>query len=183
MVEGKRYSGVAMALHWIIAIAVIAIWRIAEAAEHAGTREESAAIMVHHKALGITVLVLTLIRLAWRLSHKAPPLPDNYASWERVLARSVHVIFYVMLIGLPLGAWLATSFYGSTIDYWGLFTVPALPVGENPDAGKAIFGLHKTGGSILIYLIGLHILGALKHMVVDKDGTLWRMLPFGPPRN
>ncbi|WP_128892254.1 cytochrome b [Erythrobacter sp. HKB08] len=180
MAEGQtRYSLGAMAFHWIIAIAVIWNWRIAENAEHAASREAAGAIMADHKALGITILLLTLGRLAWRLTHKVPPLPSTLANWERVLARTVHVIFYVMLIGLPIGGWLASSFYGKGIDMWGLFTWPALPVGENADTGKAIFELHGTGGSILIYLIGLHILGALKHTFFDKAGGIFRMLPFG----
>ncbi len=81
-----------------------------------------------------------------------------------------------------MGGWLATSYYGQAVDVFGLFTLPALPVGENPDIGEAIFELHGTGGKAMLILIGLHILGALKHMVFDRDGNLWRMLPFGTPK-
>ncbi|GAA4035129.1 cytochrome b [Parerythrobacter jejuensis] len=175
----SKYSTGAMIFHWVIAVAVIVNWRFAEAAEHAATRELAAPIWANHKALGITILVLTLARLAWRLTHKVPPLPDTMKSWERVLSRTVHVIFYAMLIGLPIGGWLGSSYFGGGVDVFGLFSLPALPVGENPDAGKAIFGFHSTGGEILIYLIGLHILGALKHTFIDKSGGLSRMLPFG----
>lgn len=173
-----RYSRGAMLFHWVIAIAVIANWRIAEAAEHA-TRAEASWWWGQHKALGITILLLTLGRLAWRMTHKLPALPHTYASWERILARTTHALFYVLLIGLPLGGWLANSYFGNTIDMFGLFTWPALPVGENAEAGKAIFGFHGTGGEVLLILIGLHILGALKHTFIDKDGGIFRMLPFG----
>jgi cytochrome b561 len=84
-----------------------------------------------------------------------------------------------LLIGLPIGGWLATSYFGRGVDMWGMFTVPAIPVGNSPEMGKSIIGLHYTGGEVLIYLIGLHILGALKHTFWDKDGTLFKMLPFG----
>ncbi|WP_435418092.1 cytochrome b [Parerythrobacter aurantius] len=174
----SRYSGVAMAFHWIIALLVIVNWRIAEAAEHASEIDE-AALVGNHKAIGITILVLTLGRLAWRLGHKPPPFPDTMAGWEKALARTVHVVFYVMLVGLPLGGWLAGSFAGRDISYFGAFVIPALPVGENFDLAKAIIGFHKTGGEIMIYLIGLHILGALKHTFVDKSGGVARMLPWG----
>lgn len=173
-----RYSKGAMAFHWIIAIAVIANWRIAEAADHAA-KADAGAIWSYHKALGITILIFTLGRLAWRLTHKVPPLPNNYASWERILARGTHLLFYVLLIGLPLGGWLANSYFGNGVDMFGLFTWPALPVGEAKETGRAIFDLHKTGGEIMIYLIALHILGALKHTFFDKDGGIFRMLPFG----
>ena len=175
--SAKRYSIVAMIFHWVIAVAVIVNWRLAEAAEHASDAEK-AAIFGNHKALGITILLLTLGRLAWRLTHPVPPL-TGVASWERILARSVHVIFYVMLIGLPLGGWLASSYYGSGVDVFGIFTLPALPVGPDKEAGKAIFDLHATGGEIVIYLVGLHILGGLKHTFFDKNGGIFRMLPFG----
>lgn len=173
-----RYSVGAMIFHWVIAIAVIVNWRITEAAEHL-SRAEKVPLMDNHKALGITILVLTLGRLLWRLTHPVPPLPSKLANWERFLARSVHVIFYVLLIGLPIGGWLAVSFFGKGVEIFGLFSLPAIPVGENADAGKTIIGFHKTAGGIFIYLIALHILGALKHTFFDKTGVLWRMLPFG----
>lgn len=181
MQEAKRYSGVAMLLHWLIAVAVIVNWRIAEAAENL-PREEASAIMSNHFALGMTILILTVLRLAWRLVHRPPPLADTLAGWEKILARVTHTVFYVLLIGLPLGGWFAGSSFGSSIDMWGAFTIPALPVPENPELGKSVFELHATGGKAMLILIGLHILGALKHMFIDKDGNLWRMLPFGTPR-
>lgn len=173
-----RYSKGAMLFHWVIAIAVIANWRIAEAAEHA-EMPAKAEIFGYHKALGITILVLTIGRLLWRWSHPVPPLPSTLAKWEAALARTVHVIFYVLLIGLPVGGWLANSFAGRSVDMFGLFTIPPLPVGLNEALGKSIFDLHGLGGEIFIYLIALHILGALKHTFFDKNGGIFRMLPFG----
>ncbi len=174
----SRYSTGAMIFHWVIAVLVIVNWRIIEAAESASKAAE-AALVGNHKAIGITILVLTLVRLGWRLTHKVPPLPDTMAGWEKLLSRTVHVIFYVMLIGLPLGGWLAGSFAGRDISYFGAFTIPALPVGENSDLAKTIIGFHRTGGNIMLYLIALHILGALKHTFIDKSGGLARMLPWG----
>src|SRR5690349_19249266 len=90
----SRYSAVSMLFHWTIAIAVIVNWRIAEAAEHAEPAVRGA-IFANHKALGLTIFVLTLGRIAWRLTHPMPALPSNYAKWEWVLARTTHVLFYV----------------------------------------------------------------------------------------
>ena len=174
----RRYSIGAMIFHWVIAIAVIVNWRIAENAEHA-EMPEKAAIFADHKALGILILLLTVGRLLWRWTHPAPPFPSDLAKWEATLARAVHIIFYVLLIGLPLGGWFANSLAGREIDMFGLFTIPPLPVGDDPEAAKTIFGLHATGGSVFIYLIALHILGALKHTFFDKNGGIFRMLPFG----
>ena len=174
----SRYSSGAMIFHWVTAVAVITNWRLVEVAEHA-SKADQAYWMGHHKALGITILMLTLARLAWRLSHPVPPISTAVPQWQRVLARTIHILFYVLLIGLPLGGWLAMSYFGRGVDIWGLFTVPVLPVGSSPETGKSVIGLHKTGGEIMIYLIALHILGALKHTFWNKDGTLFKMLPFG----
>jgi cytochrome b561 len=176
-----RYSTGAILLHWAIAIAVIVNWRIAESAEHLPDAAR-AAVMANHMALGMTILLLTLLRLAWRLTHKPPPYASSLKPWERGLARIVHAIFYVLLIGLPLGGWLATSYYGVGVDIWGVFTVPRLPVGVNPDLGEGIFEAHAAGGTAMLVLIALHILGALKHQFFDKDGNIWRMLPWGTPK-
>lgn len=182
MTEGKRYSVVAMLLHWLIAVAVIVNWRLAEAAGETAVRADAFAYMGNHKSLGITILLLTLLRLGWRLVHRPLPLRESMAAWEKALARTLHVVFYVLLVGLPLGGWLAESYEGHAVDVWGLFTLPALPVGENEELSHTFEELHGTGGEIMLYLIGLHVLGMLKHMVIDKDGNLWRMLPFGTPR-
>jgi len=179
MSNHQRYSAVAMAFHWTIAVLVVWNWRLAENAEHTESIPEKIAIFADHKAIGITILALTLGRLAWRISHPVPPLPSTYANWERILARSTHVIFYILLLGLPIGGWLASSLAGREIDMFGLFTIGQLPFGDNEDLAKMISGFHKAGGNILLYLIGLHILGGLKHTFFDKDGGIFRMLPFG----
>ena len=177
--SARRYSIGAMIFHWVIAVAVIVNWRLAENAHHAQSPADRSAIFADHKALGILILALTVGRLLWRWTHPVPPLPSDLARWEKTLARVVHVVFYVLLIALPLGGWIANSLAGREIDMFGLFTIPALPVGDNPEAAKSIFSIHATGGSIFIYLIALHILGALKHTFFDKNGGIFRMLPFG----
>ncbi len=174
----RRYSGVAMAFHWAIAILVIMNWQIAERA-HDLEGPLRGTVMGYHKAWGMLILALSLGRLGWRLAHRPPPMPAHYAAWERVLAKTVHTIFYVLLIGLPLGGWYASSLGGRPVDFFGLFTIPTLPVAENKDLAGRIFDLHESGGMLLIYLAGLHLLGVVKHLVVDRDGELFRMLPFG----
>lgn len=174
----RRYSTGAMIFHWLIAILVIMNWRIAEAAEHLQGAEK-AAVFGYHKAWGMLILALTVGRLLWRWTHPVPPLPSDLRAWERTLARGVHIIFYILLIGLPIGGWLASSYGGRPIDFFGMFVIPALPVGENRELSKSIFEAHHTGGELFLYLIALHVLGALKHTFFDKNGGIFRMLPFG----
>jgi len=177
----SRYSIGAMVLHWAIAIAVIWDWRLADAAEHA-PRGQHFAVLQPHSALGMAILVLTVLRLAWRWTHKTPPLGAHLARWERLLAHTVHIIFYVLLVGLPLMAWIGTSMWDQPTDFFGLFTIPNLPVGGDRGLGHELQELHGTLGEIMLYLIVLHVLGALKHHFWDKDGDLYRMWPWGTPK-
>ncbi|MFA9200634.1 MAG: cytochrome b, partial [Cypionkella sp.] len=138
--EEHRYPGAAMLLHWAIAIAVIAQWRIAESAEHARSEAAGRAIMANHFSLGAVILVLVLLRLGWRAVQPNPPLARHLASWERVLSRTTHTLFYALLIALPLAGWLALSKYGSPVSVWDLVELPPLPVARDPAGAKAIFG-------------------------------------------
>jgi len=176
----KRYSGVAMLLHWLIFVGVIANWRIAEAGEHAATREAKSEIMANHFSIGVFILILILIRFAWRFVSPPPPLASHLASWEVWLAKITHTLFYVLLIVMPLAGWYAMSKYGAPVSVFGIFSLPPLPVEADPEGAKAIFGQHKTAGKALLILVAIHVLGALKHTFLDKDGNLYRMLPFGP---
>ena len=177
----NRYSGLAMLLHWAIAILVIVNWRIAEAAE--GLPDEARGeIMANHFSIGVTILVLILLRLAWRVMNPPPPLAAHLATWERVLAKTTHTLFYFLLIVMPLAGWTAMSSFGRGVSVWGLFELPPLPVSENMDRGRAIFEAHATAGTVLLVLIAIHVLGTLKHTLIDKDGNLFRMLPFGTPK-
>jgi len=177
---GRRYSAVAMILHWAIAIGVIVNWRIAEAAEHVPQAERGAA-MAPHFAIGMMILVLTVALLVWRLFHKPPPLGSHLATWERILAKGVHHLFYALLLVLPLLGWLGMSGYGQPINMFGIVW-PVLPVGFGKETGHEMFEVHGSIGGAMILLVGLHIIGALKHQFLDKDGELWKMLPFGTPK-
>lgn len=176
----QRYSTGAIILHWLIAVAVIVNWRIAENAEHLEGAARGAAL-APHKAIGISILVLTILRLVWRLAHKPPAFSEKMAGWEKMLASAVHIIFYVLLIGLPIGGWLASSYAGYPIDFFGLFNVPLFPVEKSMDQAEALMSFHTSGGELMLVLIGLHILGALKHSFIDKIPSLSRMW-FGGAR-
>lgn len=177
----KRYSAVAMLLHWAIAIAVIVNWRIAETA-HELPEAARGEVMSNHFALGMAILLLTVVRLVWRLINPPPPLGAHLQPWERTLARVTHLVFYILLIGLPLLGWIGMSGYKYAIDMYGLVW-PVLPVGFGEETGHEVLEVHATLGTAMLILIVLHVLGALKHTFYDKDGNLFRMLPFGNPRD
>lgn len=179
---GPRYPTAAMILHWLLAAGVIAQWRIAEAGEHASTEEAGREIMSNHFSLGVVLLVLVLLRLVVRFVQPNPPLAGHLAGWERAFSRTTHTLFYVLLIAMPIAGWIAMSKFGAPVDVWGVFTMPVLPLEADPEGAKAIFSLHATAGTVLLALTAIHILGTLKHTLLDRDGNLFRMLPFGTPK-
>lgn len=186
--QSSRYSTVAMILHWLIAALIIGNVALAWISDEV-PRSTAAGLMAWHKTLGISVLLLSVVRLAWRLTHKSPPFGDHLKAWERILARVVHWGFYVLMIGLPLTGWALVSasplIKVYPIDMFGLFHWPAIGPLANlpPDQMKAAHEtweeVHHLMAKVLIYgLIPLHILGALKHQFLDKDNELGRMIPF-----
>lgn len=178
-----KYSGFAMTLHWLVGIAVIVTWRIAEAAEHAPNREARGEIMGNHFALGVVIFTLVATRFIWRQMNPPPAPLASHAGWERKLAKANHLAMYTLLLVMPLAGWFAMSLYGSPISVWGVIAVPALPVAANEALGKEIFELHAIAGTTLLVLIAVHVLATLKHTLIDKDRTIFRMLPFGAVRD
>ena len=134
-----------------------------------------------HKSFGFIILGLSILRLIWRLMHKAPPLPDNLKPWERKAAKFTHVGFYAFIIGLPLSGWIMVSASTPKITTKifkkiKIADFPAIPRTE------AMETITKTAHEVLAYalavLIVLHIGAALKHHFVLKDNVLSRMLPW-----
>jgi len=185
---GGRYSGVSIALHWTIAALIVAQiplgWRMSELP----LGEAKFELFQLHKSVGLTILLLSLVRLAWRATHPAPPLPDPMRRWEKVFARATHVGFYVVMIATPLGGWVLVS--ASEFDVptllWGAIPVPHLPGFEamSPEAKKAVYERVAAGHGALAWLgvglLVLHVAGALKHHFINRDGVLQRMLPLVP---
>lgn len=174
-----KYSGLAMALHWLIAVLVIVTWQATVAAEAAPNREARSEIMGNHFALGVVIFSFVAIRLIWRLMNPPPAPVAGHAGWERTLSKVTHYAMYTLLLVMPLAGWFAMSSFDSAISVWGLFEVPKLPVPVNEALGEQIFEVHAVAGITLLVLIAVHVLATLKHTLIDKDGTIFRMLPFG----
>jgi cytochrome b561 len=173
---GSHYTRVAIWLHWLIGLAVIANIALAMLTEGL-PRETQRAAMDIHKALGITILALTVVRIAWRLGHRPPPLPAAIPAWQRLLGRITHGLFYVLLILLPLSGWVWMSAAGRPIDFFGLFAVPVI-VAPNEALADVMHDRHELLGLTMLALAAIHILAALKHQFVDRTGFIGRMNPF-----
>ncbi|MFN3668618.1 MAG: cytochrome b [Brevundimonas sp.] len=177
----NRYSTVSLILHWLIAALVVGQILLVMAAD-AAEGPAAGQWMGLHKSVGLSILVLTLGRLGWRIANPAIPLPDGTPRWQRLLARATHVLFYALLIGMPLVGWAASSAAGRDILWFGLFQWPLLPIGGGRETAGALMDMHELAAKGLYVLIALHVLGALKHQFVDRDNVLHRMIPWIPRR-
>lgn len=177
---GRRYSHGAILLHWLIALAIIGNWLLAHIAEDAPKAQHDI-MMGRHMAIGMTVLILSVLRVIWRLAHKPPPPNPDHRGWERLAASVVHKLFYVLMLGLPLSGYLMVQAYvgGMGVDMFGLFEFPGLPMAKNKGVNEAFHEMHEIFGTVMLVLFVLHVAGAWKHQLIDRDGTIFRMLPFG----
>ena len=177
-----RYTTLAIVLHWLIAAAIVL--QIVLSSRMDGPRTpESFAVTQLHKSIGVTVLLLSLLRLGWRLAHPMAPLPATMARWERRLSRIVHVGFYVIMIGMPLTGWIMVS--ASRVQLptllYGVFPWPNLPL-HDLAARQAWHSFGENGHGLLakaVYvLLAAHVAGALKHQLLSRDEpVLARMAP------
>ena len=177
----NRYSTVSLILHWVIALAVVA--QVALIMAHDATEGPLSREFVQtHKAVGLTILVLTLGRIGWRLANPLIALPVEMPKWERILSRGTQFLFYAVLLGMPLTGWLASSAAGRDISWFGLFQWPLLPIGGGREAAGQFMDVHEIVAKLLYVLILLHVAGALKHQFINRDNVLHRMIPIIPRR-
>jgi cytochrome b561 len=176
--EGERYSRVAMWFHWTIAALIIVNLLLGFLRDDV-SRETAASMMYYHKATGLTILGLSLARLAWRLTHRPPRFDPVLARWEVTLARIAHWLFYLFMILLPVTGWLVVSSgRGLPTDLFGLFAIPALPVSRSEDAHELWEEAHELLAWGMMALIALHVLGAAKHHLQGHRHLIGRMGPW-----
>lgn len=193
-VRRNSYDAVAIVLHWTIAFAILGNfalgWWMHHAIEVDETRTQAVNAYQLHKSIGLTVLLLSLLRLGWRLLHRPPPLPAGMPTWERFMAKITHWLFYVLMLGIPFSGWLyvSTQWHGEAALnvptlWFGLFEVPHLfGLNQLGDARREqLAGLtgetHEVLAFSMLFLVGLHVAAALKHQFISRDAVLGRMLP------
>lgn len=183
----KRYNTVAIILHWATALLIITLLALGSFMVNVKL-DFSTKISLYqlHKSLGFCVLFLSILRLMWRLNHRPPALPNELRPWEKYLAKATHILFYVLLIALPLSGWIRVS--GATFNiptlWFGTIPIPHIPYFEmlspaekkslEPVAQTTHFGLALS----MAGLLALHIAGALKHHFIDGQSIIHRMSPF-----
>ncbi len=190
-----RYTKTAVILHWLIAIGIFAMfalgWYMSELPKDAPKQiaydlfdwgiytwqlsEEASPRTFYfnlHKSIGVTLLGLIIIRVLWRITHRPPALLSSYKAWERKLATGTHHLLYLLMIAMPVSGLImaVSSKYG--VKWFGMDFIGGL---DNMPLREAFKEVHEVIGAIILLVLILHILGALKHQLIDKDDTMKRM--------
>ena len=179
-----RYTAVAQALHWLLAVGLTAMVVLGLTMAHASlSRMTQFKLYQLHKSIGITILIVALLRLLWRLTHRPPALPTHMPGWEKGAAHATHVVLYMLMIGLPLVGWamVSVSPFNLPTVLFGVVPWPHIP-GLSTIANKPFWEgvaklVHAYGAYLLIALVAMHALAALRHHFILRDDILARMVP------
>jgi cytochrome b561 len=172
-----RYGALAQIFHWVIAALIVTQFVLARMQEDLPLGGRKLALLARHKSVGMTILMLAILRLLWRLKSTPPALPSGMSRIEQIAARCTHLAFYVLLFAMPLTGWMMSSAKNYSVSWFGLFTWPNL-IGKNEAAFELLKTTHDTLSDVLFAIAVLHILAALKHHFWNRDDVLVRMLPF-----
>ncbi len=172
----SHYTKTAKALHWIIAVMILGLIGLGFYMHNLPISPSKLKLYSWHKWAGVTVFILALIRIVWRLGHKAPALPTTMTRLQQAGAHFGHLALYVLMVAIPLSGWVMSSAKGFRTVWFGILPLPDL-VSRDKVLGDQLLTLHLWLNISLIALLVVHILAALKHNFIDRDDILKRMLP------
>jgi cytochrome b561 len=170
------YTRTAKALHWLMAAMLFGQLGLGFYMSDLALSPLKLRLYSWHKWSGVTLCLLVLIRLAWRLTHRPPRLPEDMARAMQLAARVGHWLLYLLMIAIPLSGWLMSSAKGFQTVWFGVLPIPDL-IGKDKALGDLLESVHTGLNVCLVALIAVHIAAALKHHFVDRDDVLIRMLP------
>lgn len=173
--SSPRYSGPAIAAHWIIALLILAAFPLGVYMHDLPLSPNKLKLYSYHKWIGITVLLLFVPRLLWRITHR-PPAALPAPAWQHRIAELTHVLLYVLMFAVPLSGWLMSSAKGFQTVYFGVLPIPDM-LDKNKEIGDLLALVHKSLNLLFVAVLAGHIGAALKHHFIDKDDILTRMLP------
>jgi cytochrome b561 len=172
-----RYSRTAILFHWLIALLIIGAFTLGLVmTDIPGFTPAKLRYYSWHKWAGVTVMLLAVLRLLWRLKHRPPALPATMPAWQRGAAHGLHRLLYVFIFAVPLSGYFYTLAAGVPVVWFGLFKLPVL-IAKDPALAASLKNVHYWLTMSMAALVALHVLAALKHAIIDRDGTMRRMLP------
>ena len=172
-----HYTRTAVTLHWLIALLILVGLPLGLYMHDLPLSPHKLRLFSYHKWIGVTVFVLAVLRLSWRVTHRPPPLPDSMAAWERFAAEAVHYLLYALIFIIPITGWLMSSAKGFQTVWFGVLPLPDL-IGKNAELGDQLHEVHENLNYALLFLLLGHVGAALKHHFFQHDDILTRMSPF-----
>jgi cytochrome b561 len=169
------YGGTAVWLHWLVVALLVIQYSIGFLMPDIHRNEQPGAMMNLHISSGLLILALVLLRLFWRITHRVAP-EHSLPAWQRIASEGVHWLLYLLVLVTTLTGWTFASMRGWPISFFGLFPLPPL-VAEGSPTGHDIGELHQDIIWVLLAVIALHVVAALYHEFVRRDGVMDRMLP------
>lgn len=171
-----RYTATAKTLHWLMAVMIFGLLALGIYMHDLPLSPEKLKLYSWHKWAGVTVFLLVLIRLVWRITHRPPPLPASMPKTMQWAAHAGHFALYGLMIAIPLSGWLMSSAKGFQTVWFGVLPIPDL-IGKDKELGDLLKEVHEALNFLLMLTLAGHIGAALKHHLIDKDDVLTRMLP------
>ena len=171
-----QYTATAKSLHWLMAVMLFGLLALGLYMTDLPLSPEKLKLYSWHKWAGVTVFLLLLFRLLWRIKNPPPPLPESMPKALQLLAHAGHFGLYALMFAIPLSGWLMSSAKGFQTVYFGVLPIPDL-IEKNKELGHLLAEVHETLSWLFIILLVGHIAAALKHHFIDKDDILIRMLP------
>ena len=178
---GNRYGAIAIAFHWLLAGAIVGALWLGFYMSDLPFSPQRLRLFNWHKWAGVTILALSALRLLWRLTHRAPALPERVLrampTWQRQAHRATHILLYGLFFAVPLSGWAYSSAAGFTVVWFGVLPLPDWVPVDKDLADAVLKPLHHAFAFALATFVVLHVAATLKHQFVDRDGLVWRMWP------
>ena len=180
LADQPRYTAVAIALHWLLALAIVGIFVVGVYMADLPFSPSRLKLFNWHKWAGVSILLLSVLRLVWRATHRPPELPVAVTrampAWQTRAYHATHHLMYVLFFAVPLIGWAYSSAAGYPIVLFGQIPLPDF-VGPDKALAELIKPLHELAAWGLVGLAAMHVAAALKHQWIDRDGLLLRMMP------
>lgn len=178
--SSARYNPLAIAFHWILAIAIVGAFGVGLYMTGLPMSPTRLKIYTWHKWAGVTILALSALRLLWRLAKAPPALPAAVSRamprWQHLAHHGTHAALYLLFFAVPLSGWAYSSAAGFPITWFGVLPLPDL-VAPDKALAEVLKESHELLAFALAGLVVLHVAAALKHQIIDRDGLLLRMWP------
>jgi cytochrome b561 len=172
-----RFGVVAKTFHWLTLLLLVGSFTLAISMVDLPLSPRKLELYSWHKWCGVTIFLLVILRLAWRLGNPVPALPAGTPAWQQRLARLSHAGLYTLLLVMPVTGWIMSSALNLPVVYLGLVHIPS-PFGVDRALGEAMKSVHQMLAMALLVLIAVHVAAALYHHFILRDDVLRRMLPW-----